>query len=284
MSVRLAQLSESEILSADSRQFYRELRIGTAMPDPEELAAVPHHFIGHLSIHDAYNVSAYEQDALKKLEELFGHHDILFLTGGSGLYIDAVCKGIDNLPDPDPALRENLHERLRLNGIADLQNELQKLDPEYFQKVDRQNPVRLIRALEVCLTTGKTYSSQRSGKQQSRPFHVIKTGLDLPKEDLISRIKARTDSMLAHGLEAEAREVFPYRQLNALNTVGYKEMFQYFEKRYTLEEAREKIITNTWRYAKRQLTWFRRDPEIHWFQDSRPEEIIKWIRQMQNNH
>ena len=264
VTLQLAHHFKSEILSADSRQFYRELVIGSAMPTHEEQASVPHHFIGQLSIHDAYNISVYENEALQRLEELYLHHDLLFLTGGSGLYIDAVCRGIDVLPDTDPEVRTTLKQTLQTDGIEALQHQLRRLDPTYYAQVDLKNPGRLIRALEVCLTTGRSYSSQRMQQYAPRPFQQIRIGLELPKEILIERIRTRTQAMLSAGLENEARELYPFRHLNALNTVGYKELFSYFDGDCSREEASEKIITNTWRYAKRQMTWFRRDSSILW--------------------
>lgn len=283
MAIELASMLGTEILSADSRQFFRELIIGAAMPSAEELSAVPHHFIGHLSIQDPYNVSAFEQEALSRIEKLHERHNTLLLVGGSGLYIDAVCNGIDVLPDPDPNLRLSLKALMAAEGITALQEKLLMLDPEYYKVVDLKNPTRLIRALEVCITSGQTYTSLRIRKQNPRPFRIIKIGLDLPKAELMERIRQRTLAMLECGLEEECRSLLPYRQLNALNTVGYKEMFSYLDGAITLEEATEKIIVNTWRYAKRQLTWFRRDPEIKWFSKSPASEIMNEIQPFINH-
>lgn len=283
MAIELAGMLGTEILSADSRQFFRELIIGTAMPTAEELATVPHHFIGHLSIQEPYNVSAFEQEALSRIEKLHEQHNTLLLVGGSGLYIDAVCSGIDVLPDPDPKLRLSLKALMAADGIEALQEKLLTLDPEYYQVVDLKNPTRLIRALEVCITSGQTYTSLRIRKQNPRPFRIIKIGLDLPKAELMERIRQRTLAMLECGLEEECRSLLPYRHLNALNTVGYKEMFSYLDGTMTLEEATEKIIVNTWRYAKRQLTWFRRDPEIKWFSKSYASEVMIEIQHLINH-
>jgi tRNA dimethylallyltransferase len=261
-AVSLAEKLRTEIISADSRQFYRELKIGSAMPDAEELARVKHHFIGNLSIHDDYNVSRYEQDALTLLNTLFETHDYVVMAGGSGLYIDAVRKGIDLLPDPDPELRKSLQDQQREEGLGPLLAQLKLLDPLYYRQVDQRNPVRVIRALEVCLTTGRPYSAMRNGSSNPRPFRCITICLELPRDMLMQRIIRRTKQMMADGLEEEARALLPWRDLNSLNTVGYKEMFLYFDGTFGRDEAIEKIITNTWRYAKRQLTWFRRDREI----------------------
>jgi tRNA dimethylallyltransferase len=263
--IRLAARLGTEILSADSRQFFKELRIGSAMPTTEEMARVKHHFIGHLSIHDTYNVSRYELDALQQLEECFTTHDIVLMVGGSGLYLDAVCDSLDEFPDADPLLRKMLNDRLASEGIVWLQQELLRLDPEYHQRVDLQNPSRLIRALEVCLSTGQPYSTLRGKKKVERPFNIIKVGLELPKEILMERIRLRTHAMMHEGLVQETQALYPFRALNALNTVGYKEIFQVFDNKMTEAAAVEKIITNTWRYAKRQLTWFRKDQHICWF-------------------
>lgn len=269
--IRIATLLSSEIISSDSRQFYKELSIGSAMPSPEELEQCPHHFIGHLSIHQAYNVSAFETDTLRLLEDRFVAHKQMLMVGGSGLYIDAVCKGIDALPDPDPELRKSLKERHCNDGIESLQAELKQLDPEYYNIVDLQNPTRLMRALEVCITTGQTFTSLRGQKKIQRHFNILKIGLELPKEILMEKIRLRTQAMIQLGLESEARALLPFRHLNALKTVGYKEMFQYFDGLYSMDEAIEKIITNTWRYAKRQYTWFRKDPLVNWLRPDDPE-------------
>jgi tRNA dimethylallyltransferase len=274
-AIELAKRHHTHILSADSRQFYKELRIGSAMPSDAELREVPHHFVGHLSVHDYYNVSRYETDALQCIDELFKDNDTVFMCGGSGLYINAVSNGIDELPDPDEEIRTRLRENLRVEGIGFLQKELTRLDPEYYRIIDQNNPSRLIRAIEVCLVTGKTYSALRSGKPRMRSFKIIKIGLTMPKEELIRRICSRVDAMIQAGFEEEARGLYPFRSLNALRTVGYNELFAYFSGQYSLEEAIAKINTNTWRYAKRQLTWFRREKETVWFHPSDLDGIIK---------
>jgi len=276
-AIALAQHFDTVILSADSRQFYKELKIGTAAPTAEELAAVKHYFAGHLSIHDYYNVSRYEQEVLQLLDELFRKHRCVIMTGGSGLYMDAVCKGIDQLPEPDVALRKNVNEIFQKDGLAGLQQRLQLLDTEYYEIVDRNNPNRLKRAIEVCLQTGTTFSSLRVKKVQPRPFNILKLGLNLPRAELFDNIHRRTDAMISGGLVDEVRGLLPHRHLNALNTVGYKEIFAFLDGKMTLEEAVEKIKTNTRRYAKRQLTWFQRDVAITWFHPEQVEEMILFV-------
>jgi tRNA dimethylallyltransferase len=264
LAIKVAGWLGTEIISADSRQFYRELSIGTARPTADQLAAVKHHFIGHISIHDRYNISRFEQDSLKLLEELFRKHDVVVMCGGSGLYIDAVCNGIDEQPDHDPAIRKLLTDKFKEQGIGYLQAELFILDPEYYRQVDISNPNRLIRALEVCMLTGRPFSSFLKATRKKRDFKVIKLGIDIPRNELIERINLRVDHMIENGLEQEAREHIGDRHLNALNTVGYKELFEYFDDKCSLSEAIDKIKTNTRRYAKRQMTWFRKDKEINW--------------------
>ncbi len=268
-SIKLARHFKTEILSADSRQFYREMRIGTAYPEPEELAAVKHHFLGNLSIEEDYNVARYETEALALLDNLFIRHDVVVLTGGSGLYIDAVCKGIDDLPNHDPDLRKQLKKEIETAGLEAFGKKLQSLDPEYYEVVDLNNPNRLLRAVEVCLQTGKTYTSLRKHKSKERPFKLIKIGLNMDREKLFQRIAERVDTMIENGLLEEVQSLQAYRQNNALNTVGYKELFAYLDGDVSLEQAIENIKTNTRRYAKRQLTWLKRDAEIRWFE---PEE------------
>jgi tRNA dimethylallyltransferase len=279
VAIEIAKYFNTEIISCDSRQFYRELKIGSAMPSDEELHEVTHHFIGHLSIHDYYNVSRFEKDALNKITELFSHHSYVIMCGGSGLYIDAVCNGIDELPDPDEKTRTDLQNLLAEKGIGALQAMLFEKDRDYYNQVDLNNPSRLVRALEVCIATGKPYSSFRLKNKQQRPFNIIKIGLDLPKEILHERIEKRTLGMIKKGLEKEALGLYPFRSINALKTVGYTEFFELFEKHVSLEETINKIKTNTRRYAKRQLTWFRRDPQIHWADPINIDAIIKWINQ-----
>lgn len=276
-SIKLAQYLNTEILSSDSRQFYREMKIGTAYPDAEELSAVKHHFVGNLSVHDEYNVSCYEREALLLLDELFQGHDHVVLTGGSGLYIDALCKGIDELPDYDPDLRKKLKNDIERHGLPYLANSLKELDPEYYELVDLQNPNRVMRALEVCLQTGKSYSSLRKNAIKKRPFELISIGLNVEREILFERISRRVDGMIEKGLLEEVKSLIPYRDLNALNTVGYKEIFSFLDGALSLDEAIEKIKTNTRRYAKRQLTWFKRDPEMKWFEPDDLSGVIHYL-------
>ncbi len=282
IAVKLALKFNAEIISADSRQFYKEIPIGTAAPGNELLAQVKHHFVGHLTIFDEYNVSKYEYDVLLLLEKLWKHRNIVIMAGGSGLYIDAVCKGIDKLPDPDPELRKHLENKLKNNGIEALQSQLKLLDPEYYDQVDLKNPKRLMRAIEVCLQTGKKYSSLRKNSPQKRDFNILKIGLELPREELFERINRRTDIMIKNGWIEEAEKVFPFRHLNALNTVGYKELFAYLEGKTNLDFAIEKIKTNTRRYAKRQITWFKKDSDINMFSPKNINDIIKFIENRMN--
>ena len=261
-TIGLAKKLGTSVISADSRQFYREMKIGTAAPTIDEMEGVPHYFIGNLSISDYYNVYKFEQDVLALLPTLFEKNNIVIMTGGSGLYIDAVCNGIDDIPDPDMKIRDSVMALLRNEGIEALRNRLKVLDPEFYQTNDMSNHKRMVRALEVCLQTGKPYSERLHKQRQTRPFDIVKICLTRPREELFARINARTDSMLANGWLEEAKSLYPYRHLNSLNTVGYKELFDYFDKKLTLSEAIEKIKTNTRRYAKRQMTWFKRDSEM----------------------
>jgi tRNA dimethylallyltransferase len=279
LAIDLARIFDAEIISADSRQFFRELRIGSSAPLIYQLKMVPHHFIGHLNVTDNYNVYRFESDVLELLEILYMKMSHVIMTGGSGLYIDAVCHGIDELPDPDPLVRQNLLERYAKEGIAALQNELAESDPAYYEAVDKNNPKRLIRALEVCIITGKRYSDLRLNKPKIRNFEVIKIGLDLPREELFNRINNRVDNMINMGLVGEASSLIPFRHLNALNTVGYKEIFKYLDGELSLDRAIEKIKTNSRHYAKRQLTWFKRDVDTRWFKPDQLSEIIDYIKE-----
>ena len=240
------------------------MKIGTAAPTEEELKRVPHHFVGHLSIHDYYSCGKFEIDALAKCNELFQKHDTLIMTGGSMLYIDAICKGIDDVPNIDEELRSSLWKRFETDGIENLRNELKLLDPEYYATVDPKNGKRIIHALEICLQTGKPYSSIRKNSKKERPFIIEKIGITRPREELYERINLRVEKMFEDGLLEEARTLYPYRELNALNTVGYKELFEHFDGNWTLEYAKQMIQQNTRHYAKKQITWFKRDPEIIW--------------------
>ena len=270
LSLRLATHFSAPILSTDSRQLYRGIPIGTAQPTAEQLAAVEHHFIASHDLTDNFNCGEYEVQALARLEELFRKHNTVVAVGGSGLYIQALCEGMDDLPQADEALRQSLVERLQKEGIESLAADLQRLDPDYYEQVDRCNPSRILRAVEVCMQTGKPYSSLRTGERRKRDFNIVKVGIEWEREALYDRINRRVDMMIDEGLEAEARAVYPLRHLNSLQTVGYREMFDYFDGTTTREEAIELIKRNSRRYAKRQMTWFRRDSEIRWFS---PEEI-----------
>ena len=255
----LAERLGTVIISADSRQMFREMSIGTARPTPEELARVPHYFVGTLSIHDYYNVSMFEHQVLELLETLFVSHPVVIMTGGSPQYIDAVCKGIDEIPDPDPDTRAYVHNLYEHNGIEALCAQLQLLDPDYFALVDHNDHKRMCRAVEVSLQMGKPYSSFLHSTPKERDFHIEKYYLNRPREELFDRIGKRVDKMMELGLLEEARSLYPFRDLNALNTVGYKELFDYFDGKCSLEQAVEDIKTHTRRYAKRQLTWFKRE-------------------------
>lgn len=273
VAIDVASFFGCEIISADSRQFYQELKIGTAAPTLHQMNAVKHHFVGNLSLTDNYNVSLFENEVLSLLPELFAKSNFVVMVGGSGLYIKAVCDGIDELPDVDDELRNSLHQQLKNEGIASLRTQLQKLDPEYYNKVDLANPNRIMRALEVCLITGKPYSALRKQSKAHRDFRIIKIGLNLPREELHERINQRVDQMVQQGLIDEARSFYPQRELNALNTVGYKELFDHFDGKCGLEDAIERIKTNTRRYARRQITWFRREADIVWCQPDLAEVI-----------
>lgn len=270
LSIEWAKKLNTCILSADSRQFYKEMKIGTAAPNESELKEVKHHFIAHLSIHDYYNVSMYEIQALEILKQAFKTNDYVIVCGGSGLYIDALSYGIDTLPDPDPVLRKQLTELHLKKGTDDLLRQLKELDPEFYEIVDKNNPKRILRALEVCIQTNQTYTSLRKNQQKKREFSIVKYCLSLPRETLYQRINRRTDQMIADGLLDEAKALYPFKHLNALNTVGYKELFDFIDGKYTLEESIEKIKTNTRRYAKRQITWFKRDKT---YQSISPQEL-----------
>lgn len=270
VAISLAKKFQTCILSADSRQLYKELPIGTAMPTPMELQEVPHFFIATNSIHDAVDAGRYGREARAVLQEQFQKHSVIIMAGGSGLYIDAVVNGFDELPDADPKLRVELQQQFEQHGISVLQDELKKLDPDFFAEMDQQNPSRLIRAIEVCRLTGKKYSELRSGKSDELPFDVLKIGLDLPREELYARINARVEEMMKNGLEQEAKAVYAFREMNALRTVGYKELFEFFDGTISKARAVELIQQHSRNYAKRQLTWWRRDETIVWF---RPSEI-----------
>lgn len=264
LSIALALHFNTPILSADSRQFYKEMKIGTASPSEDELQKVKHFFIGNLSIDDYYNVFKYENEALSILNECFTSNNIVIACGGSGLYLDALCYGIDDLPDPDPILRNKLSTQIKNGETEKLLEQLKEIDPDYYAMVDKQNPQRILRALEVCLQTGKTFSSQRKQQQKNRHFNIVKYCLSLSREELYKRINHRTDSMIKLRLVEEAKTLYPYRNVNALNTVGYKELFDYIDGKCSLEQSITDIKTHTRHYAKRQITWFKRDSSYQW--------------------
>lgn len=274
LCVRLAKTLATDVVSADSRQLYRELTIGTAKPTPAEMEGVRHHFIGSHSITDSVNAGRYERECLALLDELFRRKNVVILSGGTGLYINAVCFGLDDMPPVDPALRERLLQRLQTDGLPTLQHELRQLDPVYAETADLQNPVRVTRALEVCLSTGQPYSSFRRQQTAGRPFRPVLMALDRPREELYARIDTRTDAMLAAGLVDEVRSLLPYRHLPALQTVGYQEVFPYIDGAYGYDEMVRLLKRNSRRYAKRQLTWFRNQGEYQWIGADEEEKIM----------
>ncbi len=282
LCVDLAKYLGTEIVSADSRQFYKEMTIGTAKPIEVEMGDIPHHLIDNLSIKTSYNVGKYEQDALSIIDDIFGDKDIAILTGGSGLYIDAVCKGIDQMPEIPAGIREKLNELYEKKGIDYLANKLKAVDNAYYHQVDLKNPQRVIRALEVCETTGKPYSEFRKSTQAVRPFNMIKIGLERDREELYARIDKRMDVMIDEGLFEEAESLYSYRSHNALQTVGYKEVFDFMDGMYNREEAIRLLKRNSRRYAKRQMTWFRRDEEIKWFHPDDKDAILSYLKDKTN--
>ena len=265
------------IINADSRQIYRELKIGTARPTDEQTQAVKHYFVGTLGLDDYYSASLFEQQVLQLLDQLFQTSDYALLTGGSMMYIDAVCDGIDDIPTIDEETRRLMKQRLADEGLEALCEELRRLDPEYYEIVDRQNPRRVVHALEICTMTGKTYTSFRRRERRQRPFGIVKIALNRPREELYERINRRVDQMMSDGLLDEARALYPKKELNALNTVGYKELFDYLDGRWPLEEAVERIKGNTRRYARKQLTWYKKDEQIRWFHPDDKQSIIDYI-------
>jgi len=266
LSLRVAEHYGCPIVNCDSRQVFRSIPIGTAAPTSEEQARVKHYFVATRDLEDDYNAGQFERDAMVLLDDLFRTHEIVVMTGGSMLYADAVCNGLDDLPNIPEAIRRQVQQEYECKGLEWLQAEVQRLDPAYWEIVDRQNPARLAHCVEMCLTIGQTYSSLRTGERKERPFRIVKIGLERPREELYDRINRRVEQMIADGLEAEAKAVSPKRQLNSLQTVGYKELFAYFDGAYDLPRAIERIQQNTRHYAKRQMTWFRRDKDIHWLQ------------------
>ena len=277
-AIKLAKAFETDIISADSRQFYHELSIGTAAPTEKELSQVNHFFVHHLSIFDKYDVADYEQDVLSFLKHYFNTSDCIIMTGGSGLFIDAVCNGLDAIPDVSDEIREKVQKMYEEGDIEALQREVKNVDPEYFQVVDKQNPRRLQRALEVFYQTGKPYSTFRQKNAAQRDFDIIKVALLWDRDKLIERINKRVDLMMEQGLLDEVKSVYPYRHLNTLNTVGYKELFDYIDGKCTLEQAVEQIKISTRQYAKRQMTWLRKNGDYQWFTIEQTQEMIEYIK------
>ena len=277
LSIKLAQQFHTEIVSADSRQFYKEMEIGTAKPNLTELKKIPHHFVNNLSVRDEYNVGKYEKEAISCIEDLFKKHEKVVLVGGSGLFVNAVCHGFDALPEGDAELRKKYENILLGKGIEPIQQELKEKDPVYYETVDRNNPRRLIRALEVFHQTGKPYSEFRKKESKKRTFSFLKIGLELDRKMLRERIDKRVDEMMKEGWLEECKQLLPLRNLNALKTVGYTELFDFLEQKCDWETTVQNIKTNTWHYAKRQLTWFKNDKEIKWFQPNEEESIFNYI-------
>ncbi len=277
MSLRLAERYHTCIVSADSRQLYADLKIGTAAPTPEQLARVEHHLVGTLQLADYYSAARYEEEVMNLLPGLFVKHPVVLLTGGSMMYVDAVCKGIDDIPTVDDETRRFLLQRYEEEGLERLCAELKLLDPEYYVEVDLRNSKRVIHALEICYMTGKTYTSFRTRQVKERPFRMVKVGLTRDREELYCRINLRVDQMMADGLLEEARRVYPYRALNSLNTVGYKELFKYLDGEWTLDFAVEKIKQNSRIYSRKQMTWFKRDADIRWFHPEQEAEITAYL-------
>lgn len=283
LAIQLAQHFNTEIISADSRQFFTEMEIGTAKPDPDELAAVKHHFINSHSVKTLFSTGDFEVEGLKMLQQIFQEHQVAIMVGGSGLYVNALLNGLDEMPEIDLAIRAQLNKQFESEGINAIQQQLATLDPEYFNKVDQQNPQRMIRGLEVILSTGKKLSSMLSSTKKVRPFNIIKIGLNTERAILYSKINKRVDLMIDRGLVDEVRSLLDYRKYNALNTVGYSEIFDYLDGTKSLAEAIALIKQNTRRFAKRQLTWFRRDEEIEWYEPHETEKIISFIENGVNN-
>ena len=277
LSFNIAKLLGSPIINCDSRQIYKDMSIGTAAPTDRQLDEVKHYFVKILELQQYYSAAQYEEDVIKLTDQLSQTHDNLLLSGGSMMYIDAVCNGIDDIPTVAPEIREELKARLQTEGLDKLRNELKLLDPEYYNIVDLKNPKRIVHALEICYTSGKTYTSFRIRKKKERPFQIIKIGLRRDRDKLFDRINRRVDMMMEEGLLEEAKRLYPYRQLNALNTVGYKELFNYIDGAWDLEFAVEKIKKNTRDYAKKQMTWFAHDESIHWFNPDNEKEIMDFI-------
>lgn len=278
LSLRLAEQFHTCIVSADSRQLYADLKIGTAAPTHEQLQRVQHYFVGTLKLTDYYSAAQYEAEALQLLGTLFTEHDTVLLTGGSMMYVDAICKGIDDIPTVDTETRQLMLYKYETEGLERLCSELKLLDPEYYKIVDLKNPKRVVHALEICYMTGKTYTSFRTQQKKERSFRIIKIGLTRDREELYQRINRRVEQMITDGLVEEARRVYPYRTLNSLNTVGYKEIFKYLDGEWTLSFAIEKIQQNSRIYSRKQMTWFKRDQDIHWFHPEQETEILMYLR------
>ena len=279
LSLRLAERFQTDIISSDSRQLYADLKIGTAAPTPEQLARVPHHFVGTLQLTDYYSAAQYETEVMILLSVLFQEKDIVILTGGSMMYVDAVCKGIDDIPTVDEKTRTLMKQRYEEEGLDNLCAELKLLDPEYYKIVDLKNPKRVVHALEICYMTGRTYTSFRTRSAKERPFNILKIGLTRDREELYERINRRVDMMIEDGLLEEAKVVYPYKHLNSLNTVGYKEIFNYLDGEWDLSFAIEKIKQNSRIYSRKQMTWFKRDEEIVWFHPEQEKEILNYIEE-----
>lgn len=277
LSLKIAKLLDTPIINCDSRQIYRDMSIGTAAPTEEQLNEVGHYFVKILELRQYYSAAQYEEDAIRLIGQLGQSHSNLLLSGGSMMYIDAVCNGIDDIPSVAPEIREDLKKRLETEGLEQLRNELRLVDPEYYRIVDLKNPKRIVHALEICYTSGKTYTSFRIRRKKERPFNIIKVGLRRERNELFGRINKRVDAMIQEGWIEEAARLYPYRHLNALNTVGYKELFNYIEGTWNLDFAIEKIKKNTRDYAKKQMTWFAHDGNIHWFNPDNEKEILDFI-------
>lgn len=277
LSIRIAEKYNSPIISADSRQLYSELKIGTAAPSEEYLKRIKHYFVGTLKLTDYYSAAQYESDVMELLDALFKNHDTILLTGGSMMYIDAICKGIDDIPTVDSETRRMMMEKYENEGLERLCSELKLLDPKYYSIVDLKNPKRVIHALEICYMTGKTYTSFRTGNKKQRPFNILKIGLSRDRDELYERINRRVDIMISEGLIDEVKSVYKYKELNSLNTVGYKEIIQYLDGNWTLDYAIDKIKQNSRIYSRKQMTWFKRDNEINWFNPDNEEDIMEFI-------
>ena len=279
LALQIAEYLSCPVINCDSRQLYKGMKIGTAMPTWEEQSRITHYFVGTLRLDEYYSAARYEEDAINLIQTLSATHNNLLLSGGSMMYIDAVCKGIDDIPTIPAAIRTTLRKRYEDEGLEPLLEELRQKDPDYYSIVDRKNTQRVIHALEICHTSQRTYTSFRSNTQKERPFRIIKIGLQRKREELFDRINRRVDNMMEEGLLEEARQLYPYRKENALNTVGYKELFKYLDGEWPLQTAVDRIKKNTRVYAKKQMTWFQRDADIHWFHSDERTEIMRFIRQ-----